>query len=105
MPVKAKKKPMRHAPPLPRNPDILDVRAAAQLLTVSADTVYDLFKSGELPGRKVGRKWITTRAALLRWVEGSFAADAVERAIETGNKEALTKALKAGKVRARGQGT
>ena len=102
MPVKAKKKPARHAVPLPRNPDILDVHKAAELLTVSADTVYDLFKSGELPGRKVGRKWITTRAALLRWIEGSFSADAVERAIKAGDKGALAVALKAGKVRAKG---
>jgi excisionase family DNA binding protein len=36
-----------------------DVKMAAELLTVSADTVYDLFKSGELPGRKVGRKWLS----------------------------------------------
>ena len=36
------------------------------MLTVSADTVYDLFAKGELPGRKVGRKWITTKAAVLR---------------------------------------
>lgn len=101
MPVKPKRKAARAAPPVPRNPDILDVRAAAQLLTVSADTVYDLFKSGEMPGRKVGRKWITTRPALLRWIEGSFSADAVERTIKAGDKEALGAALKTGRVRAR----
>ncbi len=44
---------------------------AAELLTVSPDTVYDLFKRGELPGRKVGRKWLTTRNAVLRWIESS----------------------------------
>jgi len=88
-------------PPL-RNPDILDVQKAAALLTVSADTVYDLFKSGELPGRKVGRKWITTRSALMRWIEGSFAADAAERALAGGDTAALVKALKAGKVRVKG---
>jgi hypothetical protein len=45
-----------------------------------------------------------TRAALLRWVEGSFAGDALERAVEAGDKAAISKALKAGKVRAKGQG-
>jgi excisionase family DNA binding protein len=88
--------------PAGRNGDILNVQKAAALLTVSADTVYDLFKSGELPGRKVGRKWITTRAALMRWIEGSFATDAAERAIAGGDKAALVKALKAGKVRVKG---
>jgi hypothetical protein len=32
--------------------EVLDVKMAAELLTVSPDTVYDLFKCGELPGRK-----------------------------------------------------
>jgi PAS domain S-box-containing protein/excisionase family DNA binding protein len=44
----------------------------AELLTVSPDTVYDLLKTGELPGRKVGRKWLTTRRAILRWMERPF---------------------------------
>jgi excisionase family DNA binding protein len=87
-----------------KSPEILDVAGAATLLTVSTDTVYELFKSGELPGRKVGRKWITTKSAILRWVEGSFESDAAAWAIEQGDRDALSKALKTGKVRARGQG-
>jgi excisionase family DNA binding protein len=55
----------------PRSPDVLDVRGAAGLLSVSADTVYALFVKGDLPGRKVGRKWLTTKEAVLRWIEGS----------------------------------
>ena len=39
-----------------RVPEILDVGMAAAFLTVSRDTVYHLFQSGQLPGRKVGRK-------------------------------------------------
>lgn len=50
MPVRAKKKPGRRAAPPTRNPDVLDVHKAAELLTVSADTVYDLFKSGGASG-------------------------------------------------------
>jgi excisionase family DNA binding protein len=102
MPSQRGPKPRRAASPAPRNPDILDVHKTAALLTVSTDTVYDLFNSGDLPGRKVGRKWLTTRAALMRWIEGSFALEAVERAIESGNREALAKALKTSKVRGKG---
>jgi excisionase family DNA binding protein len=43
----------------PRSAEVLDVHGAAALLMVSTDTVYDLFGRGELPGRKVGRKWIS----------------------------------------------
>jgi hypothetical protein len=32
-----------------RWPDVLDVHLTAQLLTVSADTVYDLLQRGDLP--------------------------------------------------------
>jgi excisionase family DNA binding protein len=93
-----------------RKPDILDVHGIAALLTVSTDTVYELLASGQLPGRKVGRKWLTTRNAVMRWVEQSMAAEtahrsaraghnAALRAIETGDKAALAKALQSGAVR------
>ena len=87
-----------------RAPDVLDVHGAAALLTVSADTVYDLFAKGELPGRKVGRKWITTKAAVLRWIEASATNDTLGRAIEDGNADALRNALNKGKVRLKPKG-
>jgi excisionase family DNA binding protein len=55
--------------------EVLDVHMTAEFLTVSYDTVYDFFKQGELPGRKVGRKWLTTRSAVLRWIESSSEHD------------------------------
>jgi excisionase family DNA binding protein len=104
MPKKRRTKTRQPVTPPQRNPDILDVEKAAALLTVSTDTVYHLFKSGELPGRKVGRRWITTRGAVMRWIEGSCAADAAQRAIAGGDTAALVKALKSGKLRAKGGG-
>jgi len=101
MPTKSQRKRTCQAAPA-RSSEILDVRMAAELLTVSPDTVYELFKKGELPGRKVGRKWITTKAAVLRWVEQSFAPDAVSRAVEKGDRDALAAALRSGKVRMKG---
>jgi len=83
----------------PRTPDVLDVQMTAALLTVSPGTIYELFARGELPGRKVGRKWITTKAAVLRWIENTSADDALARAIERGDKDAITGALNSGKIR------
>ena len=54
MPAKLQKK-CRNRVTLTRTSEVLDVRMAAELFTVSPDTVYDLFKRGELPGRKVER--------------------------------------------------
>ena len=72
-----------------RKPDILDVHGIAALLTVSTDTVYELLASGQLPGRKVGRKWLTTRNAVMRWVEQSMAAETAHRSARAGHKAAL----------------
>src|SRR5215813_8897919 len=72
MPAKGGKKPRgRTGTRSARATEILDVRLAAELLTVSPDTVYELFKNGDLSGRKVGRKWITTtwRASCPRCLE------------------------------------
>jgi excisionase family DNA binding protein len=105
MPTKPKRKPAAHTHAArPRSPDVLDVHGTAALLTVSADTVYDLFAKGELPGRKVGRKWLTTRAAVMRWIEASATNDTLGRALESGDAEALAKAMNSGKVRVRSKG-
>lgn len=79
--------------------DVLHVPGIATLLGVSHDTVYDLLASGQLPGRKVGRRWLTTRSAVMRWIEDSVAADTTQRAIDAGDKAALTKALQSSAVR------
>src|ERR1017187_99100 len=101
MPTDTKtRKPTRESP-LARVPEILDVRTAAAFLTVSQDTVYHLFQSGQLPGRKVGRKWVTTKAAVVRWIEHSSANDSLARAVERGDRHALINAIKSGKVRVR----
>jgi predicted DNA-binding transcriptional regulator AlpA len=63
MPVKRPKK--RVPSPLSlfpaRDPEVLDAQATARMLGISTHAVYDLFKRGELPGRKVARRWLTTR--------------------------------------------
>ena len=90
-------------PPASRNAEVLDVHMAAGFLTVSPDTVYELFKSGELPACKVGRKWITTKAAILRWIEESCAADAAVRVLKNGDQAARARVLKSGTVRVKGR--
>ena len=101
MPTKTRRKRRTSPLPMTRTPEVLDVHMAAELLTVSRDTVYELFQSGELPGRKVGRKWITTKAAILRWIESSATGDTLTRAIERGDRDALADAINSGKARLR----
>ena len=89
-----------------------DVRSDRQDDSTSATTfsvspkkpVYDLFRKGDLPARKVGRKWLTTYTAVLRWVEHSSEQDTMARAIANGDREVLAAALKAGTVRVKKRG-
>jgi excisionase family DNA binding protein len=81
-----------------RDPEVLDVQGAARMLGISTRAVYALFKKGELPGRKVARRWLTTRDAVLKWLKGSSEEDTLARALANGDKTTLTKALKSGKV-------
>jgi hypothetical protein len=80
--------------------DILELRRA-QLAAAGAAQASQLalFATSELPGRKVGRKWITTKAAVLRWIENTSGDDSLARAVERGDMGALTRAMNKGKVR------
>jgi hypothetical protein len=49
----------------------------------------------------VGRKGITTRSAVLRWIENTARDKTLARAIERGDGEALAKAMNNGKVKLR----
>jgi excisionase family DNA binding protein len=82
-----------------RVPEILDVGMAAAFLTVSRDTVYHLFQSGQLPGRKVGRKWVTTKAAVIRWIAHSSVDDSLARAMKRGDSHAIVEAINTGQAR------
>ena len=79
--------------------EVLDVALTALFLDVSVDTVYTLFKDGVIPARKVGRKWKTTKASVLRWLESSATDDSLARAVKGGNGDALKDAINSGKIR------
>lgn len=98
VPTRTPRKLVRRSP-LANGSEILDVPMTAELLTVSTDTVYDLFKTGDLPARKVGRTWLTTRSAVLRWIEHASEQETLARAIERGDANALAAALTNGQVR------
>jgi excisionase family DNA binding protein len=81
-----------------RDPEILDVQATAQLLGISTHAVYALLNKGELPGRKVARRWLTTRDMVMGWLKGASEQDTLAPAIANGDTHALTEALKSGKA-------
>jgi excisionase family DNA binding protein len=49
-------------------PEVMNVAQAAQFLQVEEAVVIELAEAGELPGRKLGRAWRFSRAALVAWL-------------------------------------
>ena len=49
-------------------PEVLSAEQAAKLLQVEEALVIDLAEAGKLPGRKLGKAWRFSRAALVAWL-------------------------------------
>lgn len=47
--------------------EVMTLEEVADFLKVGEQTVYELARSGDLPGRKVGREWRFFRPALITW--------------------------------------
>jgi len=54
-----------------KSPEILDVEDVARMLGVSVEVAYGLFRERAIGGRKIGRRWMTTKAMLLKYVSGN----------------------------------
>lgn len=48
--------------------EVMSVDEIAQLLGVGRDTVYDAAGRGEIPHRRLGRRLIFSRVAVLEWL-------------------------------------
>ena len=50
-------------------PDVCRVEHLAEPFGLTPGAVRKLLRQGRLPGRRVGRRWLVSRRALLRWLE------------------------------------
>src|SRR5712691_6523354 len=64
--------------------DILDVEGAAMLLGVSARTIYNLARKGEIPATRVGRAWRFARRNLIAWVANGSQTDQLAAVLRNG---------------------
>ena len=53
-----------------RTKEVLNADEAAEFLGVNPYTIRQKARSGEMPGRKVGKEWRFSRQALLEWLAG-----------------------------------
>jgi len=51
-------------------PEVMDPEQAADFLQIEAATVIEMAEAGKLPGRKLGKHWRFSRAALVAWLSG-----------------------------------
>lgn len=58
----------------------LTVQEAALVLRLGQGSVYAAIHRGELPARRVGKRWIIPRASLERFLDGQPAAPTVKDA-------------------------
>lgn len=52
-------------------PAVYTVREVARLLDLAPGTTYELLRAGEIPGRRVGRRWLISRALFHEWIDAS----------------------------------
>ena len=57
----------------------LNIRQAAELLKVHPNTIRNWLKAGELPGKKIGRLWRISAAAVDALIAGTPPAKEDER--------------------------
>ena len=58
----------RHLAPAVATSDVMTVREVAVFLRLDRKTVYDAIARGELPARRVGRRVVVSRTALIAWL-------------------------------------
>jgi excisionase family DNA binding protein len=51
-------------------PELMTADEIASALRVNRKTVYDAYKRGELPGKRLGRLLRFPRALVVRWAQG-----------------------------------
>jgi excisionase family DNA binding protein len=55
--------------------EVLNADEVAELLGVGRNTVYEAASRGEIPHRRVGRRLIFSRAAVMEWLNGKEPAN------------------------------
>jgi excisionase family DNA binding protein len=51
--------------------DVMSVRDLAHYLGLSLNTTYAYLADGTIPGHRIGRRWVISRARITAWLEAS----------------------------------
>jgi excisionase family DNA binding protein len=77
---------------LPVESEIMNSREAADFLRVGKETVIREARAGRLPGRRIGKEWRFSRAALLKWLAGGPGLEDTDRYRREGTERSVLSA-------------
>ena len=55
-----------------KNKAVFNLKEAAEYLGISAPTLVGLLKSGEIPSRRAGQRWLISKTALDEWLNANI---------------------------------
>lgn len=55
--------------------EVLNADQVAELLKVGRNSVYEAANRGEIPHRRIGKRLIFSRTAVMQWLQGKQAAN------------------------------
>lgn len=56
--------------PLRGYPPVLEAKEVAEILHVGINRLYEHFRRGNIPARKLGRKWKVSTKQFFEWLDG-----------------------------------
>lgn len=61
--------PVWEADPLRGYPPVLEPKQVAQMLNIGINRLYEYLQNGEIPAKKLGRRWRISTKRLFDWLE------------------------------------
>jgi len=59
--------------------EILTTEKVAEILALSTQTICQMARSGELPGKKIAEKWRFSRRLIEQWIRGERTEEKIDK--------------------------
>jgi excisionase family DNA binding protein len=68
-----KPEPKQEADPLRGYPPVLEAKQVAEMLGIGLCRVYEHFQAGDIPAKKLGKRWRVSTKRFFEWLDGQTA--------------------------------
>ncbi|HOV80382.1 MAG TPA: helix-turn-helix domain-containing protein [Bacillota bacterium] len=69
-----KPEPKQEADPLRGYPPVLDPKQVSEILNIGLCRLYEHLQAGDIPAKKLGRRWRISTKRFFEWLDGEKAA-------------------------------